>query len=102
MAKPRHCDAHGYLGREALKSARWAFQPNVKGHDRRTCVKPWNPNGKPSCHRKLTASAQVAHVGMRLEPFSYRLRRSRNTRSKPISKNGSIASIMRLYWSKRR
>src|SRR5215475_1587034 len=52
MAPPPRSDASGYpnvvLGR---KSAHWVFRPKRTGHGKRSYAKPWNPNGKPNCHR---------------------------------------------------
>ena len=65
----RRSDAPGYpsVG-QRRKSAHWAFPPNTTGHGKRWCAKPWNPNGKPSCHRIPMAFAQDAPARMPSEP----------------------------------
>src|SRR5262250_535740 len=98
LANVMHCDGKA----TPLKSTRSGFLPNMTGHSRRSYVRPWSPNGKPSCRRRPMAFVQDAPVGTRLKPFFTALSFDRSMRSRSTLLNASTVSVMPPFWPKHR
>src|SRR5262245_59947861 len=91
-------DHYSQRGLTRRGSVLWGFQPCMKGRDRPSYARPWNPSGKRNYQHISMGFAPVGPVGMLSRRSSTALNFDPNTYSRSIFRSVLTASIMRRSW----